>query len=202
LQGAHRARVRVHYGAGRLSLQAGTRPGELICGTFGGGLEHTSRREGDLLDVDMRMPTDRFSPFSLPWVWGARGAMSWSVALSNEIPLMLDLETGASDTRLDLSELLLTELRLKTGASATRLTLPAHAGQSRVDIKAGAASVEVRVPPGVAARIRVDGSLAGIKVDSSRFPRVGDVYQSSDYDSAANKVDVTVEIGAGSIDIR
>ncbi len=55
---------------------------------------------------------------------------------------------------------------------------------------------------GVAARIRIEGSLAGIKVDTSRFAHMGSVYQSADYDTATNKADIQVEIGAGSIDIR
>ncbi|OGF53841.1 MAG: hypothetical protein A2Z21_10350 [Candidatus Fraserbacteria bacterium RBG_16_55_9] len=198
LEGAQRARVRVRYGAGRLSMNAGAGPSELASGSFGGGLDHQARREGDLLDVEMRMPTERFA-----WVWGgSRDAYNWSLALNGEIPLALNLETGASDMKLDLGELRVTELRLKTGASSTHLTLPAHAGNTRVDIKAGAASLDVRVPMGVAALIRIDGSLAGIKVDTSRFPRLGDVYQSSDYGTAANKMDIEVHIGAGSIDIR
>ena len=199
---AKRARVRIRYGAGRLFMNAGAQSGELASGSFSGGVEHQVRREGELLDVDMRMPADRFSRFAMPWTWGWRDALSWSMALNREIPLMLDFETGASDTRLDLSELKVSELKLKTGASSTRLTLPAHAGQTRVEIKAGAASIEVRLPIGVAARIRIVGSLAGIKVDTSRFPCSGDLYQSADYNTAANKVDIDVEIGAGSIDIR
>lgn len=202
LEGAQRARVQLHYGAGRLSINAGARSGELASGAFGGGLDYEARREGDLLNVDMHMPTDRFSHFARPWTWEWKDGLNWSLALNGEIPLTLDLETGAADMRLDLSELRVGELRLKTGASSTKLTLPAHAGHTQVDIKTGAASLDVQVPSGVAARIRIEGSLAGIKVDTSRFAHMGDVYQSADYGTAANKVDVKVEIGAGSIDIR
>jgi hypothetical protein len=62
--------------------------------------------------------------------------------------------------------------------------------------------VTVRVPSGVAARIRIRGGLAGIKVDQNRFPRMGDTYQSADYDTAPNKVDVDIETGVGSVEIR
>ena len=76
------------------------------------------------------------------------------------------------------------------------------AGHTRVHIGAGAASVAIRVPSGVAGRIRVKGGLAGIAVDKGRFPRMGDVYQSTDYDTAPNKVDVDIETGVGSVDVR
>jgi hypothetical protein len=62
--------------------------------------------------------------------------------------------------------------------------------------------VVVRVPSGVAARIRASGGLADIRVDRDRFPRAGGVYQSADYDTAANKVDIDVEAGVGSVNIR
>jgi hypothetical protein len=203
LEGAGRARVRIRHGAGRLHVSsASASPGALAAGTFGGGLDHRVRRDGDTLDVEMRVPSDGFPHFVMPWNWGAGGALDCSFGLNSEIPLSLDLETGASDTRLDLTDLRVTDLRLKTGASATDLTLPANAGHTRVDIGAGAASVNIRVPSGVATRILVKGSLAGINVDTSRFPRMGDTYQSTDYDTAPNKVDIDIETGVGSIYVR
>jgi hypothetical protein len=202
LEGAGQARLRVRHGAGRLHINAGAGPDELVAGTFGGGLDYQVRREGDILDVEMRVPAEGFPRFIWPWMWGPGGALDWSFGLDGDIPLSLDLETGASDTRLDLADLRVTDLRLQTGASATVLTLPAHAGHTRVHIGAGAASVAIRVPSGVAARIRVKGGLTGIAVDKSRFPRAGDVYQSADYDTAPNKVDVNVETGVGSVDVR
>ncbi len=202
LEDAGRARIRIRHGAGRLYVTAGADQDELVSGTFGGGLEYQARRDGDLLDVDMRPSSHSFPEVMMPWNWGSRGALDWSVVLNNEVPLTLSLETGASDTRLDLSELHLTELRLQTGASSTDLTLPAHAGFTRADLHAGAASLSIRVPSGAAARIQIKGSLAGINVDTNRFPRMGNVYQSPDYDAAPNKIDVGVEAGVGAIDVR
>ena len=104
--------------------------------------------------------------------------------------------------QLDLADLRVTDLRVETGASSTKVTLPTQAGHTRVDIQAGAASVSLRIPPGVAARIRATGGVASIDVDQSRFPRSGGVYQSVDYDTAANKAEIDVRMGAGSVDIR
>jgi len=129
-------------------------------------------------------------------------ALGWWFGLNREIPLSLDFRTGAGDTRLDLADLRVTYLRLQTGASATDLTLPGGAGHTRVDIRAGVASVIIRVPSGVAARVRARGALASVSVDRQRFPRAGNVYQSLDYDSAANKADIDIETGVGSISVR
>jgi hypothetical protein len=202
LEDAGRARVRIRHGAGRLYVTAGAGQDELASGTFGGGLDYRARRDGDLLDVDLRPSSRSFPEVMMPWFWGSRDALDWSVTLNGEVPLSLYLETGASDARLDLAELQLTDLRLQTGASSTHLTLPTSAGYTRADLRAGAAALSIRVPSGAAARIQIKGSLAGINVDASRFPRMGNVYQSPDYDTAPNKIDVDIEAGVGSIDVR
>ena len=201
LDGASRARVHVKHGAGRLQVDGSAGLGELVDGTFGGGLDHRVSREGDTLDARMRLPVGTFPNFAFPWAWGPAQTLDWTFGLSTEIPLSLEIETGAGEAWLDLSDLSVTDLRLQTGASATDLTLPVSAGYTRVKISAGAASVKVRVPSGVAARIRVSGALAGITVDRGRFPREGGVYQSPDYDTAPDKVDVEIDTGVGSIEV-
>ncbi len=201
LEGAGQARVRIHHGAGRLRLDSSAGPGELATGTFGGGLDYRVSREGDTLDVLMRMPRS-FPPFAVPWMWGPGRTLDWSFGLNSQIPLSLDFEIGANDARLDLTGLRVTDLRLQSGASSTDLKLPANAGHTQAVIKTGAASVTVHVPSGVAARIRTSGGLASIQVDRDRFPKTGGVYQSPDYDTATNKVDIDIDVGVGSVSIR
>ena len=57
--------------------------------------------------------------------WGPRG-WEWAFGLNDAIPLALKLETGATETRIDLTNLRVTDLRLKTGASSTDVQLPAN----------------------------------------------------------------------------
>lgn len=116
--------------------------------------------------------------------------------------MSLCLETGACESDIDLSRTRVDELRQQTGASATRLTLPGQAGPVRADIEAGAASVRIRVPEGVAARIRRQGGLAEIQIDEQRFPRIGEMYQSEGYEHAANRIDLDVQVGMGSIEVE
>ncbi len=200
LGGAASAHIRLQHGAGRLEVRGGAAPDQLVSGTFGGGLDYRLRPRGDGLEVDMRMRGGPWPDWG-PWNWGP-GALDWSLALNGAIPLALDVETGASDTALDLSALRVTDLRLKTGASSTDVTLPAGARYMRARVESGAAALAVRVPAGVAARIRVEGALAGATVDSARFPRVGDGYQSPDYDTAANRVEIEIKAAVGSVDVR
>jgi hypothetical protein len=192
LEGAGQARLHIQHGAGRLTAGGSAAPGELLSGEFFGGVEHRSRRDGDGLDVEMSLPQQ----FWGPWDWGRR--LDWSFRLSPEVPLRLDLDTGAGETRLDLRDLRVTELRLKTGASSSDVTLPASAGFTRVSVEAGAASIVLRVPEGVAARINATAAAGAVDVDRSRFPRD----ESPDYATAANKVEIDARLGAGSLTVR
>ena len=199
LEGTGPVRLHVRHGAGRLRISAGAGPGELVKGTFAGGLDHHSRRDGDVLDVTLQVPTETISSFG--WMGGWGRGMDWSFGLSSAVALSLSLETGANDARLDLSALRVTELQVQTGASSTDVTLPAAAGLVRVRVQAGAAAVTIRVPPGVAARIHTAG-LVGVSVDTARFPRADGGYASPDYATAQNKAEIDVEAGAGSISVR
>jgi hypothetical protein len=180
-----------------MEVYSSSATGILAEGDFAGGLKHSSRLEGNMLEVKMSPPEQVF-----PFTWSPGSTLDWSFGLTRDIPLSLDYETGASESRLNLRELRLTELHLKTGASSTTIDLPANAGYTRVFVESGAASVNINVPDGVAARIQTKGGLSSIQVDTQRFPQMGSVYQSPDYDTAANKVDMDIQMGVGSVSIR
>ncbi len=80
--------------------------------------------------------------------------------------------------------------------------MPAQAGLTRARIESGAASVKVRIPDGVAARIYGQMGLGTLDVDSHRFPSRAGVYESSDFATAANRVEIAVEGGVGSVEVR
>jgi hypothetical protein len=198
LAGATSARIRVNHGAGRLLVSGHAQPGELVNGEFSGGLDWRFGRRNGELDVRMRVP---YQGWSWGWGWGGGGFLDWTYALSSEVPLDLRFETGAGQARIDLSETRTAFLRLDTGASSTEVTLPANGGLTQVRVHAGAASVSIHVPTGVAARIRFRGGLASISVDRNRFPRAHGEYRSPDYDAAANRADIDVEAGMGSVHV-
>jgi hypothetical protein len=196
LEGASRARVRVQHGAGRLVFGAGGSPDALLEGDFGGGVVVDPRRSGDTLEATLKTATQLF-----PFMWAPGTGLNWNVSLNRDIPLELKLEVGACETRLDLSDLKVTDLRVESGASSTEVTLPANAGATRARFQTGAASVRIQVPPGVAAHIRTSGALSSTRIDEARFPRLGEAYQSPDYGTAANRADIEIEMGVGSVEV-
>ena len=63
----------------------------------------------------------------------------------------------------------------------------------------GAASLTLEVPAGVAARIRTKITLGSTQVDEARFPRSASGYESPDYGTAGNRVDIDASGGVGSL---
>jgi len=195
LEGAASAYVKLDHGAGRLTLRSGAGSGEIVNGTFGNGLSYKSHVEGGRMEVKLRTSQQA-------WAWWPGESLDWDIRLNRDIPLSLKIDSGASASILDLSDLKVTDLDIDTGASSTELTLPANAGNTHVDIDTGASSLKVNIPSGVAASIRVKSGIASVNVNP-RFPRLdGGLYQSTDYSSAANRVDMTIDAGVGSIEVN
>ncbi len=194
LQGAAEAEVVLQHGAGRIHLSALQTPGELLSGTYQGGLE-TRHTAGTITRLELSPDTNG--------VWFGPGmGFIWNFGLNRDIPIRLRLEAGAGETIMDLSDLLVKDLYIGTGASSTEVTLPARASYTQVKIEAGVASVRVRVPDGVAANIHMETGLTGKTIDTNRFAALGEGnYRSVDYENAANRVDIRVEAGVGSIEI-
>jgi hypothetical protein len=196
LQGAKQASLKVEHGAGHIEIGAGAPSGQLLTGTKAPGMSFSSRMAGDKLEARIQA-----GPTFIPFIGPAGGV--WHFHLNRDVPLTLKLEAGASRLSIDLSDLLVTYAKLETGASTVDLTLPARAGSALVDIEAGAASLDVHVPEGTAARICVKEGLTALNIDTNRFSRLeGNLYQSSDYEKASNRVEVNIEAGVGSVKIH
>ncbi|HEY5495507.1 MAG TPA: hypothetical protein VIK16_02515 [Candidatus Limnocylindrales bacterium] len=193
LEGAADAEVRIAFGAGKL-LVGPAASGLLVDGTFEGGVNATPAGAGRV-----RLTTPH--PASWSWDWG-RAPFDWRLGLTAEVPLRLEVETGASDNELDLSGLHVTDLRIRTGAAQSRVTLPAT-GVTRVNAEGGAAQMRFRVPAGVAARITSTMAIGTTDVDTTRFPRTRDgaAWASPDFDANPNRAEIAVRGGVGQVTI-
>lgn len=188
LAGAREAAIRLRFGAGELTVGTAA-PGNLVDGEFLGGVVHREPAPG-------RIVLEQDLTYGLPWL---DGRSTWTVGLAAGVPLDLRFDTGAARARLDLSDLRPRTVELHTGASDTTIRLPRAGGVSTFRAESGAAGLSVEVPAGVAARIRTRMALGSIHVDEMRFPRSAAGYESADFATAANRVDLDLQGGVGSI---
>jgi hypothetical protein len=193
-------KVKVNHGAGRLhigSAPAGSQ--DAVSGTFVGGVEYDSSLDSGELNVKLKTPTDMFwnmAPF------GGFQGFTWDVSINRHIPLKLKIDSGANESNLDLTDLNINELEIDTGASSTQLILPVPSGLMRIKIHSGAASVRIKVPDGAAAHFEIKQGMAGIHVDTARFLNTGNIYETTGYPSAANRIEAIIETGVGAIEIH
>ncbi len=162
--------------------------------------------------------------FRLPWAT-CNGATEWQIHLNPTVSSDITAHSGGGNVKLNLAGMTLTHLSADTGGGNMDLALPDRAanlsvsaktgagnvtvdvgcgitGSNTVDANSGAGNVVVRVPSGVAARIHATSGMGKVIVDS-RFGKIDkNTYQSSDYDNAANKVEMTLKSGAGNVSVN
>ncbi|MGE5250460.1 MAG: hypothetical protein ACM3QS_09635, partial [Bacteroidota bacterium] len=64
-----------------------------------------------------------------------------------------------------------------------------------------AGNVTIRVPEGIAAWIHATSGMGKVIVDP-RFSQIdGNTYRSPDYDTAADKLEITLKSGAGNVSV-
>jgi hypothetical protein len=199
LGGATRARVLVQYGGGTLTVGSLDDGSLLATGArYGPGSDRIETRYRVRQGVGELQIESGGNPFA-----GMRGGepVGLDIRLNRAIPLELRVEGGASDMLLDLSGLQVSDLRVETGASRGTIKMPTT-GQTRASIEGGATTLRVEIPPDVAARISVAGGLSDIQVDETRFPRQGDEYRSATYDTAENRLDLTISVGVARVQVQ
>ncbi|MCX6066436.1 MAG: hypothetical protein NT121_11890 [Chloroflexi bacterium] len=198
LQGAAKLDLDFDHGAGSVVFTGGAPAGVAITGSQALGMDVSSQLSGDSLGVDLNA-----GPTFIPFLGPESG--EWRFQVTQEVPVAIKVDAGASSLDFDMTDIRLTYLGVDTGASMLKVKLPVNAGHTLVNVESGAATVDMIVPEGVAARIRLEQGVSSTKIDEKRFPlltAMGNLYQSPDFDSAANKVEINLEGGANSVQIR
>lgn len=197
LKGASRAEVEIRFGTGTLYLAAlpeGSQ--QLLAGTV-----DLSKGEGlHLSHTNERLELRSQGSWSTGPTVTTGERKKWDLELNRDIPIDLQINTGVGRSNIDLTQINLCSLDINGGVGQATVKL-AQRGRYNVKIDGGVGEIILSLPPGLAARISVDGGLGGVSVDGN-FSRRNDQYISPDFDTAENRVEVSVDGGIGRIVIR
>lgn len=195
--GAATASIRVRHGAGKLLMGHGGTPNALVEGRCSEDVEPSASRRADDVTVEIK-GRKNYGELVMPWQWQAH---NWNVGLQPNLPMIVRIEGGANDMQIDLRELLIRQVEVTAGMGRFDLMLPRNAGHTDCKIETGMSECNIHVPDGVAARIHIEG-IGGMNVNTMRFPRNGDYYQSPDYATAQNRADIRINYGLASVAVH
>lgn len=177
---ARRLELALRLGAGRYSLAGG--PAALVdVAANEPSIDSRVERIGDLARV-------RLSPAAERWGWTWRGGFEWRITVARDVPTVLDVQAGAGDFVLDLSDVSIPSAKIGIGAAELRVVLPRPRGDVPIRVEGGAASMTFQVPPGVEARV----TSTGLVSTSGRPETPG-------YATATDRVTVQVTGGAAAV---
>jgi hypothetical protein len=198
------ARYDISYGAGNLDVSALPQSsGNLLEADLERDewttIDRNVNRAGDRAQVTIRSrDTD-----GVVVPGQSSGGGDWAIRLSPQVVSDLKVDTGAGKFNLDLRGTKLSSLDLNTGVGEAKVTLPESAGRTTVKVNAGVGDTEITIPAAVAAQIKVSTGIGGVEIDEGRFVKVAkDLYRSSNYESAANRVDLDLSAGVGALRVR
>ncbi len=176
---------------------------------------------GGQANLALKAEGGRRSSFRLPWS-ACNAETSWQMHLNPAVSSEIVAHSGGGNVKLDLGSLAVSRVVADSGGGNMDVVLPSVAadlnvavstgggnvavevgnsttGCSALDAKSGAGNVTVRVPSGLAARIQATSGMGKVVVDP-RFGKIDhNVFQSPGYDSAVDKLEMTLHSGAGNV---
>jgi len=178
---------------------------------------------GHLYTLTLKANGGRQPGFQLPWAT-CNGDAEWRIHLNPSLPSSISVYSGGGNVELDLTGMIVIGLTAETSGGNMNVHLPDGAsdvsvsalsgggnitvelgsdmvGSNSVSAKSGAGNVIIRLPAGIAAHIHASTGIGKLNIDP-QFTKIDDqTYQSSDYVNAAVKIEITVESGAGNVEV-
>jgi len=198
LEGAARAEVGLHMGAGELRLR-GAAQEALLEASF------EFNRERNRPEVDYR-------------IFGGKGILEirharrrgiqfgstrnrWDLILGNSVPIDLKIDLGAGRSEIDLRGLALERVEIDMGVGETVLDLRGpRASGLLVKIDGGVGSGKISLPAEVGVRVKVDGGIGS--VNAHGLTKQSGAWVNDLYGKSPITIEVDIDAGIGSLDLR
>jgi hypothetical protein len=229
LNGATAARVDIDAGTGHLTIDRLTGGEQVLAGGTLQYLEdqglptRSVSSDNGQATLTLRAGEVKRSWFRLPWS-ACGGEYEWQVHLNPRVSSDINAHSDGGNVKLNLAGMAVAHVMAETGGGNMDVTLPDNSanlsvaaktgggnvtvdmgrgitGSSTVEAGSGAGNVAVHLPGGIAARVHATSGWGKVVVDP-RFSKIDEhTYQSPDYDSAADKVEITAQSGAGNVSV-
>ena len=206
LNGATAAKVDINAGDGNLTIDQLT-SGEQVLAS--GTLQYFENQGRPARTVNasngLAALTLRRGDAGRPWVrfpWAAcNGATEWQIHINPTVSSDITAHSSGGNLRLNLAGMAITHVSADSGGGNVDVVLPDNAANLNVTARTGAGNATVEISSSTAARIHATTGLGKVIVDPRFSQTDKNTYQSSDFDSAANKIEIKVSSGAGNVSV-
>ncbi|HET9496442.1 MAG TPA: LiaF domain-containing protein [Chloroflexia bacterium] len=203
ISGATSADVEISLGVGNLTVNPlANAGGDIMQGTIAVGSNERLERNytvnggvGKLTLINRGLEGAWFGNASA-------GPRDHVININPAVPLTLRIDGGVGDSKLNLADFNLTRLQVSSGVGNVEIALPGNvSGTSNVSVSGGVGDVTVNVPEGTALRVQASQGVGSRNFPSS-YTNDGEVWTSPNYDTAANRMNMQVSGGVGSLHVR
>lgn len=153
--GATSLTARIELGSAITTIAAAP-AGQLVNAQFDGQQPARAQTSGTT-DLTLDIQGGLRRPFDLR-------PSSWSIGLSQNLPLDLTLRSGSGRTTLDLSSLRLRALRLNAGSGAVTLNLPGDGHLYQAELSGGSGRLVTHVSAGASLDLSVHAGSGGLNL--------------------------------------
>jgi|GEM_PF-1210944 len=195
--GVEKADININAGAGEVSVYS-IGSGSLVKGEIRTSLAE-AKAESEVKD-SVQTVTVGMSGMR-KWFGKDNPTNQFYLGIDGNTPLSLNINSGASNNNIDLSEIKAEYVGVHTGASNVNLTMGEMLDKSTVVIEAGASSINLNLPKGSGVRIFIESGMSS--QDLSGLVSIDkNTYQSPDYETAEKKISVSVSMGMASLSVN
>jgi hypothetical protein len=134
---------------------------------------------------------------------GLSGPSAVVIELSSAVRWRLQFSGGASQTVLDVGHAKISGIDFTAGSSLISMTLPRPAGTTTITLAGGASQVDMTIPVGVPARLRLYGGAGTATVGGQTHVGIsgGTVLSSPGWAGAEDRYDVDAPAGVSAISV-
>ena len=191
-QGSGPVRVHIQIPAGDMKLSGGA--GKLLEADFkyagNQGKPNISYQAGQL-DITQEGRKFNFGP----------SENNWDIRLGNDIPMELDIDMGAGQSKVKVGDLAVTRLDMKIGAGQIVADLTGNWKKDlEADIKGGVGNAVILLPEDVGVMVHATGGIGSIRADGLK--RDGDEYTNDLYGKSPVSLRLDISGGVGNIELR
>jgi len=193
-EGIKKANININAGAGEVMIY-GIDSGSLIKGEMQTNLMEAridAQFKDSVQTIDVSMSEAK------KWFNYEKLKNELYIGIDKNIPISLNIKSGASNNNIDLAEVKAESVVLHTGASNVNLTMGEELSSADVVIEAGASSINLNFPKTAGVKIFVESGMSSQELtDFVSLDK--NTYQSLNYESSDKKIIVNVKMGMASL---